>query len=66
MVRYGRFSAGHARVFGIALRLQRLIPALPPPLLTAVLRVIGRQPFIDRSFGWYLRQAPPEFAQAAA
>lgn len=66
LARYGRFSAGHARAFGIALRLQRLIPALPPPLLTAVLRVIGRQPFIDRSFGWYLRQAPPEFAQAAA
>ncbi|MFM9022288.1 MAG: NAD(P)/FAD-dependent oxidoreductase [Solirubrobacterales bacterium] len=66
LARYGRFSAGHSRAFGIALRLQRLIPALPPPLLTAVLRVIGRQPFIDRSFGWYLRQAPPEFAQAAA
>ncbi|MFM8561325.1 MAG: NAD(P)/FAD-dependent oxidoreductase [Solirubrobacterales bacterium] len=66
LARYGRFSAGHARAFGIALRLQRLIPALPPPLLTAVLRVIGRQSLIDRSFGWYLRQAPPEFAQAAA
>ena len=66
LARYGRFSAGHARAFGIALRLQRLIPALPPPLLTAVLKVIGHQPFVDRSFGWYLRQAPPEFAQAAA
>jgi len=63
---YARFSAGHARAFGIALRLQRLIPALPPPLLTAVLRVIGQQRLIDRSFGWYLRQAPPEFVQAAA
>jgi hypothetical protein len=31
-----------------------------------VLKVIGRQSLIDRSFGWYLRQAPPEFAQAAA
>lgn len=66
LARYGRFSAGHARAFGIALRLQGLIPALPPPLLTAVLKVIGRQSLIDRSFGWYLRQAPPEFAQAAA
>lgn len=66
LARYGAFSAGHARAFGIALRLQRLIPALPPPVLTAVLKVIGRQSLIDRSFGWYLRQAPPEFAQAAA
>lgn len=66
LARYGSFSAGHARAFGIALRLQQLIPALPPPLLGAVLRVIGNQRLVDRSFGWYLRQAPPEFAQAAA
>jgi flavin-dependent dehydrogenase len=66
LARYGGFSARHARAFGIALRLQRLIPALPPPVLTAVLKVIGRQSLVDRSFGWYLRQAPPEFVRAAA
>ncbi len=60
--RYGAFSAGHARAFGLALRLQRLIPALPPRLLTLALRVVGSQRLIDRSFGWYLDQAPPSFA----
>ncbi len=45
---YAAFSAGHARSFGFALRVQRLIPALPPRLLTLVLRVIGRQALVDR------------------
>jgi len=59
--RYARFSAGHARAFGLALALQRLIPALPPRLLTLGLRAFGRQSLIDRSFGWYLDQAHPSF-----
>ena len=64
--RYGAFSARHARAFGLALRLQRLIPALPPRVLTGVLRVVGSQRLIDRSFGWYLRQAHPSFAEEPA
>jgi digeranylgeranylglycerophospholipid reductase len=60
--RYGAFSARHARAFGLALRLQRLIPALPPRVLTGLLRVVGSQRLIDRSFGWYLDQAHPSFA----
>jgi flavin-dependent dehydrogenase len=59
---YAAFHASHARAFAIALRLQRLVPALPPRVLTAALRVIGRQSIVDRSFGWYLRQADPSFA----
>ncbi|CAB4862017.1 unannotated protein [freshwater metagenome] len=57
---YAAFSDRHGRAFGLAARLQQLIPALPPRLLTAVLRVIGVQPLVDRSFGWYLRQAHPD------
>ncbi len=65
--RYGAFSAGHARAFAIALRLQRLVPALPPRALTALLRALGSsQRLIDRSFGWYLDQVPPAFAEPAA
>ena len=64
--RYAAFSAGHARTFGLALQLQRLVPALPPRVLTAVLGVISYQPLIDRAFGWYLDQAHPSFAQPAA
>jgi flavin-dependent dehydrogenase len=64
--RYGAFSAAHARAFAIALRLQRLVPALPPRALTALLRALGSsQRLIDRSFGWYLDQAHPAFAERA-
>jgi len=60
--RYASFSAGHARAFAIAGALQRTIPALPPRLLTSVLRLLARQWLIDRCFGWYLDQAHPAFA----
>ena len=62
--RYGAFSARHAPAFGRALRLQRLIPALPPRVLAALLALVGRQWLVDRSFGWYLDQAHPSFAAA--
>jgi len=60
--RYAAFSARHSRAFTIAWYLQRIIPALPPRLLTAGLRLLGRRRLIDRSFGWYLDQAHPSFA----
>jgi menaquinone-9 beta-reductase len=64
--RYGAFSARHARAFRRAFALQRVIPALPPRLLTLALRVIGTQRLVDRSFGWYLDQAHPAFARDSA
>ncbi len=60
--RYAAFSAQHTRAFSIAAGLQRAIPALPPRLLTAGLRLLGRPRLINRSFGWYLDQAHPSFA----
>jgi len=57
--RYAAFSASHAHAFRRALRLQRLIPALPPRLLTLALRALKPQFVVDRMFGWYLAQAPP-------
>jgi 2-polyprenyl-6-methoxyphenol hydroxylase-like FAD-dependent oxidoreductase len=59
--RYGTFSAGHRRAFAVALGLQRLIPALPPRLLTLGLRVMNRRWILERAFGWYLDQAHPSF-----
>jgi digeranylgeranylglycerophospholipid reductase len=59
---YGAFSAGHAPAFALALRLQRLIPALPPRALTALLAVASRERPCRRAFGWYLEQAHPRFA----
>ncbi|MGI8780354.1 MAG: NAD(P)/FAD-dependent oxidoreductase [Solirubrobacteraceae bacterium] len=61
---YGAFSAAHAPAFTTALRLQRLIPALPPRMLTALLAVVGRERPCRRAFGWYLEQAHPRFAAA--
>jgi len=63
LARYGAFSAGHRRAFRRALWLQRIVPALPPRLLAAGLRALSAQWAVDRSFGWYLDQAHPSFAQ---
>ena len=62
--RYASFSASHSRAFGLALRLQWLIPRLPPRVLTLALRALARQALVDRAFGWYLDQAHPRFARA--
>jgi flavin-dependent dehydrogenase len=61
---YAAFHERHRAAFTRALRLQRLIPALPPRVLTAVLRALGPQRLTDRAFGWYLEQAHPRFAAA--
>ena len=59
---YSAFSASHARAYGLALRLQWLIPRLAPRVLTAGLRAF--RPFVDRAFGLYLDQAAPSYAAA--
>jgi flavin-dependent dehydrogenase len=56
---YADFSNGHAAFFRRALRLQRLVPALPPRVLTALLSVMGRERPCRRAFTWYLDQARP-------
>ena len=61
---YAAFHDAHAPAFRRALRLQRLVPALPPRVLTLVLRALGSQRLVDRAFGWYLEQAHPRFAPA--
>ena len=61
---YGAFSDSHAAAFATALRLQRLLPALPPRALAALLALMGRERPCRRAFGWYLEQAHPRFAAA--
>ena len=63
--RYGAFSAAHDWHFKWMLRVQRLIPRVPPRLLAASLRGMERGSFVDWSFGHYLRIAHPSFAEAA-
>jgi flavin-dependent dehydrogenase len=57
--RYRAFHERHRPAFRRAARLQRLIPALPPPLLSLLLRIVGVQALVDRAFDWYLHQAHP-------
>jgi menaquinone-9 beta-reductase len=59
LTRYGAFSRAHTGAFRRALWLQRVVPALPPRVLTAALRVLSRPGLTRRAFGWYLDQAPP-------
>ena len=59
---YAAFSAAHAPAYRRALRLQRLVPALPPRVLAAALRAVATQRITDRAFGWYLDQAHPSYA----
>ena len=59
LTRYAAFSDAHAPFFRRALALQRLIPALPPRALTALLAVMGRERPCRRAFTWYLDQARP-------
>jgi flavin-dependent dehydrogenase len=61
---YGAFSDAHAPVFELALRMQRLIPALPPRVLTGLLAIMGRERPCRRAFSWYLDKAHPRFAAA--
>jgi flavin-dependent dehydrogenase len=64
--RYHGFSAGHALPYRWMLRLQRLIPRVPPRLLGSSLRAIDRRRFIHSAFGRYLDVAHPRFVAEAA
>ena len=57
--RYHDFSAQHEWKFRWLLRVQRLVPKVPPQLLGPLVRAMGTQRFIDWSFGHYLQIAPP-------
>jgi flavin-dependent dehydrogenase len=63
--RYHDFSASHGRKFAWMLRAQRLVPRIPPRLLNRGIGAMQWRPFVECSFGHYLRIAPPEFAGPA-
>ncbi len=64
LARYHRFSASHALPFRWLLRVQRLVPRVAPRALAPALGAMGRQRFVDWSFGHYLDIAHPSFAAA--
>jgi menaquinone-9 beta-reductase len=61
LARYGAFSAAHRSKFEWMLRVQRLIPRVPPRALGPGLSAIGERRFIDWSFNHYLGIAHPSF-----
>jgi flavin-dependent dehydrogenase len=62
--RYGAFSDRHLRHFTWLLRVQHLIPRVPPRLLGAALRAMTVDAFVRWSFTHYLRIAHPAYARA--
>jgi flavin-dependent dehydrogenase len=65
LANYGAFSAAHQWKFEWMLRVQRLVPQVPPRLLAPGLRAIGAKRLVDWSFRHYLNIAHPEYASAA-
>ena len=61
--RYAAFSASHRWKFESLLRMQRLIPRVPPRLLAASLRAMSTDAFVRFAFGHYLRIANPAYAR---
>ena len=64
--RYAAFNDSHERKFRWMLRVQRLVPRVPPRLLGPIIRLLGSRRFVEWSFNHYLQIAPPEFAAASA
>jgi flavin-dependent dehydrogenase len=62
---YAGFHDTHEWKFRWLLRVQRLIPRVPPRLLGPAIRLMGSKRFIDWAFSHYLEIAPPEFAGSA-
>jgi flavin-dependent dehydrogenase len=63
--RYHAFSAGHRWKFECMLRAQKLVPRVPPRILSPAIRAMGTKRFVNWSFGHYLKIAPPSFAGEA-
>ncbi len=62
---YAEFHDSHEWKFRWMLRVQRLVPRVPPRLLGPLIRLMGSKRFIDWSFAHYLAIAPPEFVGSA-
>ncbi|MFN8217505.1 MAG: NAD(P)/FAD-dependent oxidoreductase [Solirubrobacterales bacterium] len=59
---YAGFHDSHEWKFRWMLRVQKLVPRVPPRLLAPLIRLLGNRRFVEWSFSHYLAIAPPEFA----
>jgi flavin-dependent dehydrogenase len=62
---FAEFNDSHERKFRWMLRVQRLVPRVPPRILGPAIRLMSRKRFVDWSFRHYLEIAPPRFAGSA-
>jgi flavin-dependent dehydrogenase len=62
---YAAFCAGHEWHFRWMLRMQRLIPRVPPRLLAVALQPVATRRFTHWSFGHYLNIAHPSYVETA-
>jgi flavin-dependent dehydrogenase len=63
--RYAAFCAGHEWHFRWMLRMQRLVPRVPPRILAAALQPVSTRRFTHWSFGHYLNIAHPSFVETS-
>jgi flavin-dependent dehydrogenase len=66
LAQYHAFSAAHRWKFELMLRVQHLVPRVPPRVLAPAIRALGSRRFVDWSFSHYLAIAPPSFAAIGA
>jgi digeranylgeranylglycerophospholipid reductase len=59
---YAAFHDSHEWKFRWMLRVQKLIPRVPPRVLGPAIRLMGAKRFVDWSFNHYLAIAPPGYA----
>jgi flavin-dependent dehydrogenase len=62
---YAAFHDAHEWKFRWMLRVQKLIPRVPPRILGPALKLMASKRFVDWSFTHYLNIAPPDYVDSA-
>jgi flavin-dependent dehydrogenase len=62
---YAAFHDAHEWKFRWMLRVQRLLPRVPPRILGPLIRMLGNRRFVDWSFTHYLNIAHPSYVAAS-
>ena len=63
---YAAFHDSHEWKFKWMLRVQKLIPRVPPRILAPAIRLMASKRFVNWSFRHYLEIAPPRYADRSA
>ena len=63
---YAEFNDSHEWKFSWMLRVQKLVPKIPPRVLGPAIRLMGNKRFVDWSFAHYLQHRPAELRRRSA